>query len=311
MSSSSANDRGTVQQPPRISACIVCRNEADKLGPCLASVAWADEILVMDLSSEDGSVAVARAHGAQVMVREPFPIVEPLRNELATMARGEWILALDPDERVTPALAETLQQLAARADIDAIVIPRMNYDFGYASNSPIQRYEPQLRMYRRATVEWPVVPNRLPTVPEERKHYLPHRDEAVILHERNRNIPEAVERVMRYAPAQAQSMIDQGQPFSLRDMIRALAAQIDKELFWTRAWEDGVPGILRAIVLVAYKFYVWAALWQLSGAQRTAADDRLLRQIGTVLLIGRRTLGVAGRVYGFLRSRLPRESRAA
>lgn len=85
---------------PQISVCIVCCNEADKLFPCLKSVAWVDEILVMDLSSGDGSAAVARAHGAHVIEREPFPIVEPLRNELAAMARGEWILALDPDERV-------------------------------------------------------------------------------------------------------------------------------------------------------------------------------------------------------------------
>jgi (heptosyl)LPS beta-1,4-glucosyltransferase len=47
----------------QISVCIVCRNEADRLPACLASVAWADEILVMDLASTDTSAAVARAHG--------------------------------------------------------------------------------------------------------------------------------------------------------------------------------------------------------------------------------------------------------
>ena len=76
----------------RISVCIVCRNEADRLAPCLASVAWADEVIVMDLESEDDSADVAARHGARVIERSPLPIVEPLREELvdgATDAPGD------------------------------------------------------------------------------------------------------------------------------------------------------------------------------------------------------------------------------
>ena len=97
-----------------ISVCIISRNEADKLEPCLKSVAWADEILLMDLDSSDGTAALAEAHGARVIRREPYPIVEPMRNELAALARGAWILALDPDERVTPGLAQELRRAAQR-----------------------------------------------------------------------------------------------------------------------------------------------------------------------------------------------------
>src|SRR5436190_18978168 len=97
---------------PNISVCIVCRNEADKLEACLASVTWAKEIIVMDLCSTDASRQVAERQGARVFSREPYPIVEPLRNELASIADGEWILALDPDEAVTPGLAEELKAVA-------------------------------------------------------------------------------------------------------------------------------------------------------------------------------------------------------
>ena len=57
---------------PLISVCIVCRNEADRIGPCLESVTWADEVVVMDLCSEDGSAEVARRYGARVVEREPL-----------------------------------------------------------------------------------------------------------------------------------------------------------------------------------------------------------------------------------------------
>jgi hypothetical protein len=246
----------------------------------------------MDLSSADRSADLARAYGARVIPRAPFPIVEPLRNELAAEASGEWILALDPDERVSPDLAKELQRLAARTDLDAVVIPRMNWDLGYPPSHPVQRYEPQLRMYRRSKVEWPASPNQLPVVGERWKYQLPNQDNLVIVHERSRNIPEILDRVIRYAPAQAQAMIDQGQAFTASGMLLALAAQVDKEFFRGEAWKDGVPGVLRASILVAYKFYVWAAFWQLSGARRTRADDRLLLRLGGVLGVLRRVLGV-------------------
>jgi hypothetical protein len=246
----------------------------------------------MDLSSQDDSASVARTFGARAFSRDPFPIVEPLRNELAAKARNDWVLALDPDESITPGLAQALMQLAQREDLDAVVIPRMNFDLGYPPSNPIQRYEPQLRMYRRTRVQWPDVPNTLPFVPDARKFHLPQNDDMVIIHDRSRNVPEILDRVIRYAPMQAQSMLDQGQRFSAKAMLTALASQADKEFFRAEAWKDGLPGVLRAAILVGYKFYVWTAFWQLSGAKRTEEDDLLIRRLGALLKFIRRFWGV-------------------
>jgi glycosyltransferase involved in cell wall biosynthesis len=285
----------------KISVCIVCRNEADKLAPCLESVQWADEILVMDLDSEDNSVALAQQYNARVVSREPFPIVEPLRNELAEMATGEWILAMDPDERVTPGLAQELQRLAPRDDIDAVIIPRMNYDLGFPPSHPIHRYEGQLRMYRRSAVTWPAVPNTLPKVPPQRIYRIANQDELVLIHERNRTIPEALERITRYAPAEAQSKIEQGEVFSAIAMFKTLAAKSFVQFYVGKPWNDGIPGFLRAGILIGYHFYVWAAFWQLSGAQRTAADDQLLRRIGLVIEILAQFMLLAARIVRLLK----------
>ena len=266
-----------------ISVCIVCRNEGDRLAPCLESVRWADEIVVMDLESSDGSPDVARAHGARVIVRAQVPIVEMVRNEVASHATGEWILALDPDERIGPALAEELRRAARRDDIDAIIIPRMNYDLGYPPSDPGERYEQQLRMYRKSAVVWPTVPNRLPIVPESRVHRIPSRDELVMIHDRSRNVPEVVDRIARYAMLQAQSMIDRGEVFSARAMVESLGGRFVRKFLIGRAWRDGVPGLLRAGLLVGFHFYIWMAFWQLSGAKRTPEDDRYVRRLGRAM----------------------------
>jgi glycosyltransferase involved in cell wall biosynthesis len=285
---------------PTVSACIVCRNEADRLGPCLESAAWVDEIVVLDLESADGSGDLARRHGARVISHEPVPVVEAVRNVVADAATGEWVLALDPDERVSPGLREELLRLRHRTDIDVVAIPFMNYDLGYPASHPVHRYDPKPRFYRRGRVRWPEIPNALPDVPPDRLLRLPSRDDVVMIHERNRTIPEAIERALRYAPAEAQSMIDRGQVFTARAMLRTLGGKAYKQFVVARPWREGVPGFLRAGILVAFHFYVWAAFWQLSGAKRTPEDDRLMRRLGVLVetlrlpgRIGRRALRLA------------------
>jgi glycosyltransferase involved in cell wall biosynthesis len=272
-----------VSRLPTVSACIVCRNEADRIGPCLESAAWADEIIVLDLQSSDDSAAVAQRYGAKVISHDPVPVVEAVRNFVADSATGDWILALDPDERVSPGLKDELLRLRSRQDVDAVAIPFLNYDLGYPALHPIHRYDPKPRFYRRSRVRWPEVPNALPAVAPERLLALPPSDELVIVHERNRTVAEAIERALRYAPAEAQAMVDRGEVFTAKKMLRTLAGKAYKQFVVARPWREGVPGFLRAGILVAFHFYVWAAFWQLSGAARTPRDDALMRRIGLLV----------------------------
>ncbi len=269
--------------PDSIAACIVCRNEEDRLGPCLESVSWVDEIIVMDLSSSDGSAELARRHGALVLEHDPAAIVELVRNEVAAAATSEWILVLDPDERAAKGLPAELRRLAARADLDAVAIPVMNYDFGFPASSSIHRFDPKIRFYRRDRILWPTEPNELPKVDPARLYRLPEREDFVLVHDRNRSIPEALERAIRYAPAEAQALIDSGEVFTAQKMLLRIMRKARKQYIDGRAFDDGVPGIMRATVLVTFHFYVWAAFWQMSGARRTPEDDLLLRRIGRAL----------------------------
>jgi hypothetical protein len=276
-----------------ITACVVCRNEADRLEACLASLAWTAEIIVLDLASSDDSVAVARRAGARVINHDPVPIVERVRNEVAAEAQSDWILVVDPDERVTPGLAKALQDAAADEGIDAVVVPRMNCDFGFEPTHWTQRYEPQLRMYRQSAVSWPTRPNRLPTVPPDRTLRLPGRDELVLRHERSRTIAEVLERSVRYAPIQAQAMLAEGQRFTAAGMCRSLGREVRSKLIDGEAWRDGVPGLMRAGVLVGFKFYVWAELWRISDVGRDPADERVVRRVGAACELARGAIAVA------------------
>jgi glycosyltransferase involved in cell wall biosynthesis len=280
----------------RISVCIACRNEAEKLVDCLESVRWADEVLVLDLESDDDSAAVAARYGARVVPHARVPIVELVRNTIADEASGDWILALDPDERVTPGLAAELRTASARSDIDVVTIPVMNHDFGHPAATPVHRYDPKPRMYRKAAVRWPTEPNELPQVDPARVHAVPSRDDVVLVHDRNRTIVEALERVLRYAPAEAEALLASGETFTARKMLRRTLSKSYKQFVVARSLEEGVPGLVRAFVLASFHFYVWACFWQLSGAENTERDRRYLRRLALPLRLLPPLVALGGRV---------------
>ena len=98
-----------------ISIVILSHNESINMGRCLASVAWSDDVLVVDSGSTDGTIEQAERLGARVM-RRPFDNFADQRNFALDEGRlkHEWVLHLDADEVVTPELAREVQEIAAR-----------------------------------------------------------------------------------------------------------------------------------------------------------------------------------------------------
>jgi hypothetical protein len=131
----------------------------------------------------------------------------------------------------------------------------------------------------------------------------------VIVHDRNRNIPEVIDRLVRYAPADAQAMIDEGRTFSAREMLSTLGSKLYKQFIKGNAFQDGVPGFLRAGILVGHHFYVWAAFWQLSGGKRTEEDDRVMNKMAVRIAIGWRLLKLAGAPIDLTRAAASRVAR--
>src|SRR4029453_18160919 len=91
---------------------IVAWNEEERLRACLESVAWADEIVVIDGESTDKTVALAREFTDRVWVRA-WPGFAAQKNFALDQAAGDWVLALDADERVTPELRERIGRILA------------------------------------------------------------------------------------------------------------------------------------------------------------------------------------------------------
>jgi tetratricopeptide (TPR) repeat protein len=125
---------------PRLSVCMIVKNEERFLGQCLASVKdIADELIVIDTGSTDRTVEIAREHGAQVGHFEWCNDFAAARNASIASATGDWILFLDADEELSPAEKQTLPALLNSDNIALIRLPMINVHLGQKSQSILPR----------------------------------------------------------------------------------------------------------------------------------------------------------------------------
>ena len=113
----------------KISVYIIAYNEAEKIRDCINSVLWADEIIVADSHSTDGTNKIATELGAKV-VQIPFTGYGNLRNQAISYCNGDWIFSLDSDERCTIEVRDEIIKLIDNAPLDIYRVPRKNFFMG-------------------------------------------------------------------------------------------------------------------------------------------------------------------------------------
>jgi glycosyltransferase involved in cell wall biosynthesis len=139
---------------PKLSVTVITRNESANIAGVLESVAWADDVVVVDSESHDDTVARARQFTERVVVR-PWAGYAAQKNFAASLAAHDWIFSLDADERVTPALAAEIRTaLAADPPHAGYRIPRVAHHLGRWIRTTDWYPDDQLRLYNRRVAEW-------------------------------------------------------------------------------------------------------------------------------------------------------------
>lgn len=139
----------------RLSVILIARNEAANIAECLASVSFADEIIVVENGSTDATAELARAAGATVIQVADWPGFGPQKNRALDRATGDWVFSIDADERVTPELAREIQAVAAaNASVNAYEIPRLTQFCGQWIHHCGWTPDHVLRLFRRGTARF-------------------------------------------------------------------------------------------------------------------------------------------------------------
>ena len=241
----------------KLSVTIIALNEAAHIRACLDAVRWADERLVVDSGSTDGTQELARAAGARVIERD-WPGYSEQKNFAATQASHDWILSVDADERVTPELGAEIRELLTRGpEAAGYRVPRVTWHMGRWIRTTDWYPDRQLRLYDRRRATWPT----------RRVHESVTADGPVVdlkgemQHFAYRDIGHHMQTMDRYTTLAADELHAEGRRAGLFDLTVHPWAAFMRNYLLRGGIRDGIPGFVISTMNAYYVFLKFAKLW--------------------------------------------------
>ena len=247
----------------KLSVVLITLNEQEKLGATLESVKWADEIVVLDSGSTDLTLDIARAFRARIYT-EPWKGYSAQKNSSIEKAGGDWILSLDADESVEPALAEESKQIVSGGGDPAVTAyygPRKNLLFGRWMKHGGWWPDPKLRLFRRGTAQFAERAVHESMVTSGRTATLKH----ALVHNSYERLADYIAANNRYSTLGAQVAIQRGhRGFSFLHIVVNPIATFVYNYFFRLGLLDGKEGLLLHLYHSAYVSWKYAKVWELS-----------------------------------------------
>ena len=243
-----------------LSVCVIAGNEEDRIGDCLASVAWADEIVVVDSRSADRTAAIARERGARVIVRD-WPGYVAQKNFALEQAASDWVLCLDADERVSPRLAESVRGVlvADPGGVAGYRMARRTFHLGRWILHGGWYPDWKVRLVRRGRARWGGVDPHDRLEAEGPVGTLA----GDIEHLSYRDIADQLRTIDRFTTVAARELHARGRGGALPGMLLHPPAKFAKMYLLKAGFLDGVPGFVVAVLGGYYVFLKYAKLWEL------------------------------------------------
>ena len=192
--------------PKTLSVALITKNEAVNLPRTLASVHWANEIVIVDSGSTDATLEIARNAGARVF-EESWKGFAAQKNSAIAHSTGDWILSLDADEEVSPELAQEIQALlAGEPAFNAWRIPRLNHFLGRPLRHGGYWPDPKLRLFRRGAARFAERPVHETMVSDGAAGRL----KAPLIHHCYPTLNDYVEHMNRYSSIAAEALVTSG-----------------------------------------------------------------------------------------------------
>ena len=239
-----------------LSAILIVQNEEAYLADCLASLAGvADEVVVLDGGSTDRTVAIAESRGARVQHR-PFDDFGRQKQAALEMAMGDWVLSIDADERLTPALAREIAAITSDPGaLDGYEIRRELVYLGKRLRFGGTQNDWVLRLARRGAVRFSDAAVHERMILEGRQARL----RATMDHVKYRSLAEHVETIDHYTSMMARERHAAGMRFSMVHLLR-IPAEIWSRLVLKLGVLDGRIGVIHAAMAAFYSFLKYAKL---------------------------------------------------
>jgi len=245
----------------KISAVICTWNEETNLPDCLDSLGFADEVVIVDTDSSDGTKKIAKENADKFFEHKNLGIVEPVRNFAISKASGEWILIVDADERIPLSLAQELKNIVDENRADYVRVPRSNIIFGRVMRYSRWWPDYNIRFFKKGFVSWQDTIHSIP-ITNGRGIDLPPTEKFSITHLHYRNIAQYLEHLDRYTSKQADELISGGYNFSHFDAIERPFSEFISRFFAAQGYRDGFHGLALSLLQAFSELIVFLKVWE-------------------------------------------------
>ena len=240
-----------------LSVILITRNEAHHIRACLASVAFADEWIVVDSGSTDATCAIAEAMGAKVVATPDWPGFGIQKNRALAQARGRWVLSLDADEQLSEALAASIRAALARAAEPGADVPagfemsRLSSFCGQWMHHGDWYPDRVLRLFRRGSARFSddlVHEKVIVDGPVGRL-------DGELLHDTMPNLEDALDKLNRYTSGRARDLVQRGRRGGLGAALGHGLWAFVRCYAFKRGFLDGRLGLVLAIYVAHNTYY--------------------------------------------------------
>mgnify|MGYP001455702774 CR=1 FL=1 len=242
----------------RVSVIVITRNEERNIRDCLSSARWADEVIVVDSGSSDGTVAAAREFSDKVFER-PWEGFGASKNFALSQARNDWVFWLDADERVTPELAEEIElSLSGQTDMVGFSVPRKAFFLGtwirhcgWYPGRVVRLFRRDKavfsndRVHERLIVDGPVAELK-----------------SDLLHYTDPSLEHYFTKFNRYTSLAAEDLAGKGRRTGIGRMLLNPVWTFFRMYFLRLGFLDGMPGLILCMLSAGYVFTKYAKLWE-------------------------------------------------
>ncbi|MBL8386133.1 MAG: glycosyltransferase family 2 protein [Burkholderiales bacterium] len=224
-----------------LSVVVITRNAADQLADCLASVAFADEVVVLDSGSSDGTVDLARRLGARVETASDWPGFGPQKQRAVGLARHDWVLCLDADERLSPQLQAAIPAVLAGTPAHAVWrMARANRFLGRFLRHGEGYPDWSVRLFRRDRARWSDDAVHEKVVTTEPVGTLA----GDLLHESAESLEAYLAKQNRYTTLQAEALAARGASATWVHVALSPLVRFVKFYLLRLGFLDGLPGLV-------------------------------------------------------------------
>jgi glycosyltransferase involved in cell wall biosynthesis len=245
-----------------LSAVLITRNAARVLEPCLDSLAFADEIVIVDSGSSDATLEIAARKGARVVQKEWLGFGRQ-KQFAVEQARNDWVLCVDADERVSPGLAQSIQAALTAPAAPVYRMPRRNRFLGrwLAHGEGYPDWSP--RLFNRLNARWS------DDLVHEKVLFsvTPGTLAGDLMHDSTDDLAAYIERQNRYTTLAARQAFEQGRGGSMLHLLLSPVVRFIKFYLLRLGFLDGVPGLVHISIGCINSYVKYAKLIELRRAE--------------------------------------------